>query len=137
MPRHNPVPASTDRQRLLRTPVPQVPKSSDRQRLLKLPVSPPLRKPVAAGPSTFLILGKDGTFLSLDFGFGRLARQIRLADYLPAGLVPQLSNLTFDLTGVLPDAFGLDIGLAGGLELNNALAIFQNSGGWAVLGSVG
>lgn len=118
----------------MRIPVPQVPTISDRQRLLKLPAPQPLRKPVAAGPSTFLIQGKDGTFLSLDFGFGRLARRIDLADYLPAGLVPQLANLTFDLTGVLPDAFGLDIGLAGGLELNNALAIFPKLGG---LGSVG
>ena len=39
-------------------------------------------------------------------------------DYLPTGLVPHLPNLTFDLAGVLPDAFGLDIGVAGGLELN-------------------
>ena len=53
---------------------------------------------------------------------------------MPAGLVPHLANLTFDLTGVLPDAFGLDIGLAGGLELNNALALFPKLGG---LGSAG
>jgi hypothetical protein len=63
------------------------------------------------------IYGKDGTFISLDFGYGRLARQISLYDYLPADRVPHLSNHTVDLTGYLPDAIGLDIGLAGGLDL--------------------
>jgi hypothetical protein len=48
--------------------------------------------------------------------------------------VPHLSNLTFELTGVLPDAFGLAIGVGGGLELNNAFALFPKFGG---LGSAG
>lgn len=134
MPRPTSVSSSTDRQRLLRTPVPQAPKTNDRQRLLQRPAPQVFRKPVVAGPSTFLIHGKDGTFLSLDFGFGRLAHQIYLADYLPAGLVPHLANLTFDLKGVLPDAFGLDIGLAGGIELNNTLAIFPKLGGLGAAG---
>lgn len=93
-----------------------------------------LPKPVAASRSTFFIRGKDDTYLSLDFGFGRLARQINLADYLPAGLVPHLSNLTFDLTGVLPDAFGLDIGLAGGFELNNPFASKSSAGSVGLAG---
>jgi hypothetical protein len=126
--------APTDRQRLLQTQVPQGPAISDRQRLTKRPMPRLLPKPVAASRSTFFIRGKDDTYLSLDFGFGRLARQIDLADYLPAGLVPHLANLTFELTGVLPDAFGLDIGVGGGLELNNVFALFPKLGG---LGSAG
>lgn len=35
-----------------------------------------------AAPGTFAIYGKDGTFISLDFGAGRLAREISLYDYL-------------------------------------------------------
>ena len=132
MPRPIPSSAPTDQQRLLRATPPRVPTSSDRQRLTRTPQ--PLPKPLAVGRSTFLIRGKDDTYLSLDFGFGRLARQVNLADYLPAGLVPRLANLTFDLTGVLPDAFGLDIGVGGGLELNNAFALFPKLGG---LGSAG
>lgn len=79
-----------------------------------------------AGASTFAIYGKDGTFLSLDFGFSRLARRIDLYDYLPAGLLSHLSNLMFELTGVLPDAFGFDIGVGGALELSNTFALFPS-----------
>ena len=126
--------APTDRQRLLVSAVPQAPTLSDHHRLTR-PAPTQLRPVRPKAPAgTFAIYGKDGTFLSLDFGFGRLARQIDLYDYLPAGLVPHLANLTFDVTGVLPDAFGLDIGVAGGLELNNAFALLPKLGG---LGSVG
>lgn len=38
---------------------------------------------------------------------------------------------------MLPDAFGLDIGLAGGTELNNALAIFPKLGGLGAAGWIG
>ena len=62
---------------------------------------------------------------------------LRPQHYLPAGLVPHLANLTFDLKGVLPDAFGLDIGLAGGTELNNALAIFPKLCGLGAAGWIG
>jgi hypothetical protein len=126
--------APTDRQRLLLGSVPQVSARSDRQLLTKPTLAQLRPKRPTAGAGTFAIYGKDGTFLSLDFGFGRLARRIDLYDYLPAGLVPHLSNLTFELTGVLPDAFGLDIGVGGGLELNNAFAVFPKLGG---LGSAG
>jgi hypothetical protein len=132
MPRPIPISAPTDRQRLLQTSSTRVLPISDHQQLTK-PSRPRPQLP-AVSNSTFLIKGKDNTYISLDFGFGRLARQVNLADYLPAGLVPHLSNLEFDLTGVLPDAFGLDIGVGGGLELNNAFALFPKLGG---LGSAG
>lgn len=35
--------------------------------------------------------------------------------------MPHLSNLIIDLTGILPDAFGLDIGFAGGAEVHTPL----------------
>ena len=121
MPRPNPIPASTDRQRLLLPAVPQVPTRTDRQRLMK-PAATQLRptRPKAA-PGTLAVYGKDGTFICLDFGFNRLAREINLYDYLPADRVPHLSNHTVDLIGYLPDAIGLDIGLAGGLDLHTPL----------------
>ena len=126
--------APTDRQRLLISNVPRAPTLTDRQRLTKPAATQlrPMRPKAPAG--TFAIHGKDGTFLSLDFGFGRLAREISLYDYLPAGLVPHLSNLSFDLTGVLPDAFGLDIGVAAGLELNG---LWGNIPGLGSPGSAG
>jgi hypothetical protein len=113
--------APTDRQRLLIRSVPQAPMLSDQQRLTK-PAAAQLR-PVhlKADPATLTIYGKDGTFISLDFGYGRLARQVSLHDYLPANRVPHLSNHTVDLTGYLPDAIGLDIGLASGLDLHTPL----------------
>lgn len=134
MPNFTRLSTPTDRQHLLRTQVPPATPVSDRQRLTKPAMPRPLPKPVTGSQSTFFIRGKDSTYLSLDFGFGRLARQINLADYLPEALVPHLANLTFDLTGVLPDAFGLDIGVGGGLELNNVFALFPKLGG---LGSAG
>ena len=63
---------------------------------------------------TFAIYGKDGTFISIDFGSGRLARTINLYDYLPADRVPHFSNNVVDLVGYLPDTIGLDIGVAAG-----------------------
>jgi hypothetical protein len=113
--------APTDRQRLLISSGPLAPTRSDHQRLTKPAVAQ--RRPVhlKADPATLAIYGKDGTFISLDFGYGRLARQISLYDYLPADRVPHLSNHTVDLTGYLPDAIGLDIGLAGGLDLHTPL----------------
>ena len=106
--------APTDRQRLLVSTVSQVSTRSDRQRLTKSPIAQLRPKRPTAPPSTFIIQGKDGTFISIDFGFGRLARQIDLHDYLPANQVPRLSNNTVDLVGYLPDTIGLDIGLAAG-----------------------
>ena len=110
--------APTDRQRLLISTVSQVSTRSDRQRLTKPPTAQLRPKRPTADPATFAIYGKDGTFISLDFGAGRLARRISLYDYLPANRVPHLSNHTVDLVGYLPDAIGLDIGLAGGLDLH-------------------
>jgi hypothetical protein len=108
--------ASTDRQRLLVSSVPQPPTRSDRQRLTQ-PAAQlrPVRPKAAFG--TFAIYGKDGTFISIDFGSGRLARTISLYDYLPAGHVPHLSNSVVDLVGYLPDTIGLDIGLGAGADV--------------------
>jgi hypothetical protein len=105
--------ASTDRQRLLVSSVLPAPTRSDRQRLTQPAAQKrPVRPKAASG--TFAIYGKDGTFISIDFGSGRLARTISLYDYLPAGRVPHLSNSVVDLVGYLPDTIGLDIGLGAG-----------------------
>ena len=84
--------------------------------------------------STFVVRGKDGTYLGLSFGDGRQAQQLNLYDYLPAHAVPHLSNFVFDLTGILPDAFGLDIGVAGGFEINNPFASKGSAGGVGLAG---
>ena len=136
MPRHTHPPVLTDRQRLLQTSPQRTPPTTDRQQLLTSATARPAHKPLVVGSSTFIIRGKDGTYISLDFGFGRLARQINLYDYLPAHYVPHLSNLVFDLTGVLPDAIGLDIGIAGGFEINNPFSS-KSSGGGVGLSGVG
>lgn len=112
--------APIDRQRLLLSSVPPAPTLNDHQRLTK-PAAQLRPVPLKADPATLAIYGKDGTFISLDFGYGRLARRISLYDYLPADRVPKLSNHTVDLIGYLPDAIGLDIGLAGGLDLHTPL----------------
>lgn len=106
--------APTDRQRLLIGSVASAPMLSDRQRLTKPAAAQlrPIRPKAAIG--TFAIYGKDGTFISVNFGAGRLARTISLYDYLPTSQVPHLSNSIVDLVGYLPDTIGLDIGLAAG-----------------------
>lgn len=116
---------TTDQQRLSRPsqshrPL-SVPPVGDKVRLNRVASTKPVPKPVVVAQNTFVIRGKDDTFLSLDFGFGRLAQQLNLYDYLPAHRVPHLSNHTVDLTGYLPDAIGLDIGLAAGLDLHTPL----------------
>jgi hypothetical protein len=68
--------APTDRQRLLISSGPLAPTRSDHQRLTKPAAAQ--RRPVhlKADPATLAIYGKDGTFISLDFGYGRLGRLV-------------------------------------------------------------
>ncbi|GAB3635498.1 hypothetical protein GCM10027422_10880 [Hymenobacter arcticus] len=69
--------------------------------------------PPVVHENTWVIQGKRGTRLGIAFGDGRPVQQLNLHDHLPAGRVPRLSNYVFDLTGMLPDAVGLDLETAG------------------------
>jgi hypothetical protein len=133
MPRPLPPSAPTDRQRLLQASPSRVPLLSDRHRQTRAAAHPSF-KPLVVNHSTFVIRGRDGTYLGLSFGDGRQAQQLNLYDYLPAHAVPYLSNFVFDLTGILPDAFGLDIGVAGGFEINNPLASKGSAGSFGLAG---
>ena len=72
--------------------------------------------------NTFVIRGKDGTYLGFAFGDGRQAHQVNLYDYLPADRVPHLGNYVLDLTGILPDAIGIDIGASAGASMVSGMA---------------
>lgn len=119
---------STDRQRLARAgrPQPTAP-AGDKARLAR-PAVRQAPTPLTVKHDTWVIRGQGGTYLGLAFGDGRTAHQLNLYDYIPARYVPRLSNLIIDLTGILPDAFGLDIGLSGGLDLYTPLFSTNFSG---------
>ena len=80
-----------------------------------LPVTP---KPLVVSEKTFVIRGKDGTYLGIAFGDGRQAQEVNLYDHLPADRVPVLGNYVLSLTGIIPDAIGIDIGAAAGVGLS-------------------
>lgn len=112
---------ATDRQRLARAG--QRPKlllaapTSDKARLARVASARPIPKPLVVSRNTFVIRGKDDTFLGFAFGDARQVHQISLYDYLPADRVPHLGNYVLDLTGILPDAIGIDIGASAGASV--------------------
>jgi hypothetical protein len=122
-----PTPAfTTDRQRLARAGqrpqlVPAAP-TTDKARLAKVANAQHAPKPLVVSHNTFVIRGKDDTYLGFSFGDGRQAHQVNLYDYLPADRVPHLGNYILDLTGILPDAIGIDIGTSAGASMASGLA---------------
>lgn len=77
------------------------------------PVAP---KPLVVAENTWVIRGRDGTHLGFSFGDGRQSHETNLYDHLPADRVPHLGNYILSLTGVIPDAIGLDIGASMGVS---------------------
>ena len=126
----------TDQQRFARAgrmgpPLPP-PVVSDKTRLnrvcrktLPLALRPVVPKPLVVTENTFVIRGKDDTYLGFAFGDGRQVSQINLYDHLPADRVPHLGNYVLSLTGILPDAIGLDIGASIGAGPIAAMAGFN------------
>ena len=88
---------------------------------LPLALRPAVPKPLVVTESTWVIRGKDNTYLGFAFGDGRQVRQINLYDHLPADRVPHLSNYVLSLTGTLPDAIGIDIGFSAGASVFTAM----------------
>ena len=86
------------------------------------PVVPPA---LVVAENTFVIRGKDGTYLGFAFGDGRQVSQLNLYDHLPADRVPHLGNYILSLTGLLPDAIGIDIGASVGSDVRGS---FGSSG---------
>lgn len=117
---------ATDRQRLARAS--QHPKlllaspANDKARLAQVASTRPVPKPLVVSKNTFVIRGKDDTYLGISFGYGRQVHQLNLYDHLPADRVPHLGNYVFDLTGIIPDAIGLDIGGAIGASAASGMA---------------
>ncbi|WP_156176459.1 hypothetical protein [Hymenobacter terrenus] len=93
------------------------------------PVTP---KPLVVAENTWVIRGKDGTYLGFAFGDGRQVRQLNLYDHLPADRVPHLGNYIINLTGILPDAIGIDIGAAIGADLRSPMG----SSGLSAMGGI-
>lgn len=83
-----------------------------------LPVTP---RPLVVAENTWVIRGKDGTYLGFAFGDGRQVHQMNLYDHLPAHRVPRLGNYVLDLTGTIPDAIGIDIGISAGAGVFSAV----------------
>lgn len=114
---------STDRQRQLGARGTQGP--------LARPAAPSRPRPEAAVPrtprplafprNTFIIRGKGDTYVGFAFGDERRTHQLNLADYLPADRVPRLGNYVLDLTGIVPDALGIDLGVSAGLGVFSGL----------------
>ena len=88
-------------------------------RFPRRPVAPP---PLVVDENTWVIRGKDGTHLGFSFGDGRKSHETNLYDYLPADRVPHLGNYILNLTGILPDAIGLDIGASAGVSAASGMA---------------
>lgn len=113
---------ATDRQRLARAgqrpKLPPAAPANDRKRLAQVGNVRPVPKPLVVSSNTFVIRGKDDTYLGFAFGDGRQVHQVNLYDYLPVERVPHLGNYVFDLTGGLPDAIGLDTGASAGRLIN-------------------
>jgi hypothetical protein len=115
---------------------------TDRQRLAQAGRSRPALPPLAGGDkarltrgaatrapaplvvteNTWVIRGKDGTYLGFSFGDGRQVGQVNLYDHLPADRVPHLGNYILQLTGIVPDAIGLDIGASAGVSMASGMA---------------
>ncbi|RZK26208.1 MAG: hypothetical protein EOO63_14985, partial [Hymenobacter sp.] len=116
---------ATDRQRLARAgqrpKLPMAAPASDKARLAQAVNTRPMSKPLVVSRNTFVIRGKDDTHLGFSFGDDRQAHQVNLYDYLPADRVPHLGNYVLDLTGILPDAIGLDIGVSAGAGVFSVL----------------
>lgn len=72
--------------------------------------------------------GKDGTYLSFAFGDGRQTHQLNLCDHLPADRVPHLGNYVLSLTGIIPDAIGIDLGISGGVDVRSGIGSSGLSG---------
>jgi len=110
---------TTDRQRLIaaRQARPLPPPSGDKAKLGRVTHPRPVLPPLVVHDNTWVIRGKDGTYLGLSFGDGREVQQLNLYDHLPAERVPRLNNYVFDLTGILPDAVGLDLGVTAGASI--------------------
>lgn len=68
--------------------------------------------------NAWVIRGKDGTHLGFAFGDGR---QVNLDDHLPADWVPRLGNYVPGLTGILPDAIGVDSGVSAGIDVKSPI----------------
>jgi len=112
---------STDRQRLARAGRPQpLAPAGDKAKLAR-PAGRQAPTPLAVKHDTWVIRGKDGTYLGLAFGDGRKAHQIDLYDHLSADYVPHLGNYILNLTGIVPDAIGLDIGASMGAGPMNGM----------------
>ena len=65
-------------------------------------------KPLAVSENTFVIRGKNDTYLGFAFGDERQAHQVNLYDYLPADRVLHLGNYVLDLICLLPGTIGVD-----------------------------
>ena len=115
---------ATDRQRLARAgqrPLAAAPRPVNDQKRLAPAATRPAPPAVVGSKNTFLIRGKDATYLGFSFGDERQLHQVNLYDYLPADRVPHLGNYVLDLTGILPDAIGLDIGFSAGASMASAM----------------
>ena len=123
----------TDQQRFARAgrmgPLLPPPVVSDKTRLnqvcrktLPLALRPVVPKPLVVTENTFVIRGKDDTYLGFAFGDGRQVSQINLYDHLPADRGPHLGNYVLSLTGILPDAIGIDIGASAGVSAASGVA---------------
>ena len=75
---------TTDRQRLIaaRQARPLPPPSGDKAKLGRVTHPRPVLPPLVVHDNTWVIRGKDGTYLGLSFGDGREVQQLNLYDHL-------------------------------------------------------
>lgn len=94
------------------------PPSGDKAKLGRVAHPRPAFPPLVVKDNTWVIRGKDDTYSGLAFDDGRDVQQLNLpADRVPADRVPRLNNYVFDLTSILPDAVGLDLGVTAGASI--------------------
>lgn len=93
----------------------------DKARLNRVVSTKSVPKPVVVAENTWVIRGKDDTYLGFAFGDGRQSHETKLYDYMRADRVPHLGNYILSLTGVIPDAIGIDISASIGSDVRSPL----------------
>ena len=79
---------------------------------------PANRPPTVVKQSTISIWGANNSNWQIIFGDGHQLSEIELSDYQ---LHVDIGHRVFDLTGILPDAIGIDLNGAGSFSIASAL----------------